>query len=529
MARAPLSIPAQYNDGVTNLALDTIRIKKQALVFVNTKRAAESQAEKIALKVKDPAPVLAALAEQALKILPSPTKQCQRLALCLRKGIAFHHAGLHARQRTLVEDAFRAGTIQIICCTPTLAYGLNLPAFRTIVRDLKRYGMRGMAPIPILEYHQFIGRSGRPDFHDTHGEAITLAQSEHDEESIVDHYIKAKPEPIYSKLAVEPVLRMHVLSLIAMGIVQNKPALDAFFAKTLYGHHYQDPERLGAILGKITGLLQHWGFLSGVQEADDFVAADTLQQASQGRLEATRLGQRVAQLYLDPLTAHHLLDGIERARDWDRVSTMGLLALFACCLELRPLLRVRTGDIAWIESMLNKHSAALLIKEPSPYSDEYDTFLDMFKTALFLQDWIDETNEESLLEQYAIRPGEIHAKLDILDWLVYSALELARLQGWQEHTTELMKLRQRLKYGAREELLPLLRLKRIGRVRARLLYAHRIRDLGDVRKADVVSLAQLLGKHLALDIKEQVGQKLDPDHIQVKKRKRKGQINLQDF
>src|SRR3989344_1223033 len=117
-----VDIEERFADATLNLALDTIAKRKQALVFCNTKRGAESQAERIAEKIKDPrdAEALAALADRALSVVSSPTRQCKRLAECLRKGAAFHHAGLHAQQRELVETAFREGKIFIICATPTL-------------------------------------------------------------------------------------------------------------------------------------------------------------------------------------------------------------------------------------------------------------------------------------------------------------------------------------------------------------------------------------------------------------------------
>ena len=71
--------------------------------------------------------------KKVLKALDNPTKQCKRLALCIAKGIAFHHAGLHSKQRELIEDNFRAGLIKVICSTPTLAFGINMPAFRAVI------------------------------------------------------------------------------------------------------------------------------------------------------------------------------------------------------------------------------------------------------------------------------------------------------------------------------------------------------------------------------------------------------------
>ncbi|MCX8147401.1 MAG: helicase-related protein, partial [Candidatus Woesearchaeota archaeon] len=233
------------NNPFINLAIDTISIKKQAIIFVNTKSSAEKTAEEIAERIKFSGKSDAEikegdlLASEVLKALPNPTKQCERLAKCVRKGVAFHHAGLVYRQRELIEDSFREGKIKIICSTPTLAYGVDLPAFRVIIKDLKRYTMHGMDWIPVLEYQQFCGRAGRPKY-DNCGEAIAIAKTQNDVEKIRDQYIYGESESIYSKLAVEPVMRTYILSLVASGFVYTKKQLIDFFKKTFWAHQYKD-------------------------------------------------------------------------------------------------------------------------------------------------------------------------------------------------------------------------------------------------------------------------------------------------
>src|SRR3989344_5387457 len=108
------SILEPTRDPVINLALDTLKKEKQAIVFVNTKRGAERVAELIAKKLNKTLFGIN-ISQQALKVLSRPTKQCERLAGCLEKGIAFHHAGLVAKQRELVEDGFREKQVLVIC------------------------------------------------------------------------------------------------------------------------------------------------------------------------------------------------------------------------------------------------------------------------------------------------------------------------------------------------------------------------------------------------------------------------------
>ncbi len=141
---------------------------------------------------------------------------------------------------------------------------------------------------------------------------------------------------------------------------------------------------------------------------------------------------------------------------------------------------------------------------------------------MFFEEWINEVPEETLLEKYQSRPGETRARLNILDWLLYSFGELARLLGKHELINEVEKLRLRLEYGAREELLALLKLKGVGRVRARILHRNGIKDLGTLKDTPLETLAKLLGPTIAKNIREQV----TGDVVPVPKGKRVGQLGL---
>ncbi|MBW2982834.1 ski2-like helicase, partial [Candidatus Woesearchaeota archaeon] len=453
----------------------------------------------------------------------------------LEKGVAFHHAGLHAKQRGLVEQAFRDKHVKAICATPTLAMGLDTPAFRVVVRDLKRYGGPwGMTSIPILEYEQQVGRAGRPG-KDPWGEALCVAKDDKQAEEIVNHYLHGEPEAIYSKLAVEPVLRTYLLSLVASEFITTKKDLYEFFSRTFYAHQYGDTAKLNRILDDMTRLLREWEFLKpgsdeGPSMDDGFTTAADLTKKDNNDelLEATRMGRRVSELYLDPLTAHHLLKGMMRSTS-RKPTTFSYLHLCAACLELRPYVKARAVDMDVIEEKLAVEEYGLLHLPPNRYTEEYDTYLDTVKTAMLLERWMEEDPEAELMERYNVRPGELHAKLELVDWIVYGAGELAKIAGFHEQRGMFLKLRKRLKHGAKEELLPLLKLRDVGRVRARKLYQNGIRDVGGVQRSDPTTLAQLVGKATALKLKERVGQNVNPDDIQVKPRKRKGQKALGDW
>jgi len=490
-----IDMPFEHSETV-DLALDTIKKDKQALIFVNTKNSAEKQAEDISKQIKNID--LEELSYEILNVLPTPTKQCKRLADCIKRGIAFHHSGLNSKQRELIEDNFRTGAIKIICCTPTLAAGLDLPAFRAIIKDLKRFTSRGMQFIPVLEYLQMAGRAGRPKF-DSVGEAICIAKSDSNNEEIYEKYIMGEPEDIYSKLAAEPVLRTYVLSLIASELVGSKKELMEFFEKTFFAHQYEDMAQLNSLVMRVVGMLKDWEFIS-VESADsetsDFTSADFFGEET---YKATLLGKRISELYLDPYTASKLIDGLKNNKDKVEFS---YLHLISNTLEMRPLLSVTKAESEDIEEKLELSREYILDDED--FFEDYYTFMSSIKTAFFLEEWINEKDEDFLLTKFKVRPGEIKYKTNIADWLLYSCHELAKLLMLKEQLSSIVKVRLRLQYGVKEELLPLVKIKGIGKVRARKLFNNNIKDVRGLKKVDISSLKRIVGEKMGVNIKKQL-------------------------
>jgi len=433
-----MKIKTDYNHATLDIALDTIAKNKQALVFVNSKRSAEKSAEDISKKIKETKPELEILADSIRKVLSRPTVQCERLAKCVKKGIAFHHAGLRNEQKDIIEDAFRKGLIKVIACTPTLAAGVDLPAFRAILQSLRRYTGFGLKWIPVLEYLQMSGRAGRPGY-DSYGEAIAIAETDAGVDELEERYIYGEPENIYSKLAVEPVLRTYLLSLIASGFVRSREQILKFFEKTFWAYQYADTEKLEMIIDKMLRLLIDFEFIESNE--DEFTSAFEMNNTN---YKSTLIGKRVAQLYLDPMTANHIITCIKRARE-RQVVEFSLLQMVSFTLEMRPLIRVKTAEYDDVQEKFAFFHSNILMMEPSVYEPDYDDFLASVKTALFLNDWVDENDEEFLLEKYAVRPGEVRVKIENADWLLFASQELTKLLGFKEILKEIVKLRFRLK------------------------------------------------------------------------------------
>ncbi|MDD5181854.1 MAG: DEAD/DEAH box helicase [Candidatus Nanoarchaeia archaeon] len=467
---------------------DTLAKNKSMLLFVSSRRNAEGCAKKCADTVAaslnaEEKKELEALSKEILDVLETPTKQCEDLAECVKSGVAFHHAGLVAKQRSLIENAFRSRLIKIICCTPTLAAGLNLPAFRAVVRDLKRFDSEeGMGFIPVLEFKQMCGRAGRPGLDDS-GQGIAIAKTVKEAEEIREKYIKGIPEDVYSKLSVEPVLRMQILGLISTGEIIDRKSLMGFFAKTFYAVQYKNLDRIENNLDKIMNELIGWGFIKPEGQ----------------KLLPTLIGKRVAELYIDPYSAHKIMEALKKSNQ----EPLYYIHTICSCVEMRPLLYISSKDFSELQQKSLKFDD-VLPEAPSAWDVDYEVWFRAIKTAFMLNDWIGEKNEAQLFDEYHETPGMLKNRLNNADWMLYSMGEIAGLLKRKEDLTPLRKLRIRMKYGAKEELLNLLRFEGIGRIRARKLYFSGIKSVVDVKKIAYEKLSDLIGPKIAKKLKDQV-------------------------
>lgn len=468
------------------IVADTLGKKKQAIVFAATRKRSQEYALKLASLTEatldeHSKKKLEAEADEALNALENPTEQCRLLSGLIKRGAAFHHAGLMQSQREVVEDAFKKNLVRIVCSTPTLSSGVNTPAFRVIIPSVYRYTSLGSRKIPISEYKQLCGRAGRPGY-DSCGESVLFAKSETEVEELYDYYVNGSPEEVVSMLSHEPVLRVHILAAIANNFVFDLASLEDFIGRTFYYSQNQG----GEILRKINPVLKslnEMGFVEG----------------DESRFYATSLGKRVSELYLDPLSANRIVESLKK--DAAGENSLFYLYLAADTSEFFPWVRVSKEREAELWEGLFE-SASLLPVDVSREQYEDHNLLSKFNLCLLFSDWADEKSEEDILERFNVQPGELHSKLLIADWLIYSATELSKLAGRQVHFPSLAKLRKRLKYGVREELVPLVSVKGIGRVRARRLFRANVKTVASLKAMDITDLSRVLGEKVAIKIKE---------------------------
>lgn len=476
-----------HNDELSSIALDTLRKGKQALVFVNTRRMSESAAKKLAeLTEKQLKPseriVLDKAAQKVLSVLEQPTEQCRTISGLVKRGTCFHNAGLLQKQREIIEELFRKNYLKFVCSTPTLAAGVNLPAYRVVIHSPYRYTGMGMERIPVSEYKQMAGRAGRPKY-DTSGEALLIAKTELEKDDYIGYFINGEVESSDSRLGGEVQLRFHTLSAIATGFMFDLDSAEKFLSKTFYAHQSKGVFGLFKKITSVVSELSDMGFV----KTDD------------KRFDATALGRRVAELYLDPRSAHTIITSLRKDKHHD----FAYLFTISNTGEFYPLLSVPKAKDGELWERLQEDKAKLPVNVDTEMFSDND-LLAKYWTSLMLSDWIGEVREQELVDSYKIQPGILRAKLQNADWLAYSCLELAKILSFEGHFSPLNKIRRRLQSGIREELIPLCELKGIGRIRGRRLYNAGIKGIADVKKTDVKDLEKVLGAKVAVGVKAQL-------------------------
>ena len=460
---------------------DTLRRGKQAILFYATKRNAEAGAERLSkltaryLK-EETKPLLMESGKRILSALGKPTLQCEKLSGLVGNGIAFHHSGLVNEQRREVEDAFKNGEIKVLCSTTTLGIGVNLPAHTVVVRDTTRYrGGEGSVKIGANEVAQLFGRAGRPRY-DTEGRAMLIARSKAELKELWKRYIDAELSPIVSKIGVLPVLRMHLLSFIASGFLHREDSMLGFLSETFYGYQYGNSEELKRITSMVLRELQEWKFI----------------EDNEGIFSATRIGRRVSELYINPISAKWMIDSIPKAKD-----DLGILFMVSNTPEMVPYSKV--AEDAWERMPDYNH----LIDSEFAYQLSHYEPERPFSTALMLDEWISEANEYLITKKYGETPGSLFTKIQNADWLLHASAELARLMHMSP--AKILEVRVRTKYGIKKELLDLVRLEQVGRVRARVLHSGNIRSVAELReKGSEAMLTKLFGREVAQKIWAQV-------------------------
>ena len=562
---------------------DALEQEGQVLIFVGTRRSAQSEASKLSKRVakrlaKEDPDRLKRLEDLANSLEGrSQTAMAERLSESIRGGVAFHHAGLTHGQRKAIELAFKEGLLVALTATPTLAAGVNLPARRVLVRDLKRWDDGMSRPLPVMEVRQMLGRAGRPKY-DSFGEAWVLCKGTDGwgiADDVSERYFFGPVESISSKLASEPALRTHLLASIATGGFRHRGEIGDFFSATFLGAslsknqlnerldemlHWLVEERFIRRLGVDESYASRRADLEASKDDeeewdDEMPIWASIAQSTEGveiqpsnalphsrnqstsaftepslgftsatklahvggwapsnsndhdsmEYEATLMGERITQLYLDPLSASILRTGLRRAvrrkvRKNGDVTDFGMMHLASSTPDFIPLW-AKTSELERNSSLWLKTNTVedeLLIDDSME-----ERLLGKVKSAWMIEMWTQEDTLRSIESELDVSPGDVHHRVDLMGWLLAAGQQVLLTDDVfsEEHlpvigeiATEIDMLRQRVRHGCKSDLLQLVNIKHVGRARARELAGLNIRTPKDVVKMNRSVRNTLLSK-----------------------------------
>ncbi|KAL8829578.1 MAG: hypothetical protein Q9170_006107 [Blastenia crenularia] len=196
--------------------------KKPIMVFCITRKSTVSTAKLLAEWWSTKSPRERQWAGPTFRL----TVQDSDLKETLPAGVAFHHAGLDALDRNAIEKGFLEGQVNVICCTSTLAVGVNLPCHMVIIKNTMSFQDEGLKEYSDLEIMQMLGRAGRPQFEDSAVAVIITKQEK------VQKYEKMVSGQELLESSLHLNLIEHLNAEIGLGTIHNLHTAKRWLAGT---------------------------------------------------------------------------------------------------------------------------------------------------------------------------------------------------------------------------------------------------------------------------------------------------------
>lgn len=466
-----------HNAHIAELAQETIDENGSVLVFCSSRKACKDVADELCKMMQcdqlgverseKPRAELVAGYEDLLGEKSEVSKY-------IKVGIAFHHAGLSREEADSVAAAYKSGVVRVLCCTSTLATGVNLPARRVILRDTNMGGTK----LSGRDIQQMMGRAGRAGL-DASGSAIIFCPKPSELDDICQR--SRGPSDELTSAVAEAGMRRIMLEAVAAGLVKTPSDVQAYIKCTL----------LSA--------------LNDFNESVRRIATDSLKWCQQNALltwnakaylwSASPLGISVAGGMMPLDLVQPIIQDIKKAR-MDLVLSTPLHLLFL--LTIPPVIgeegvptnsHVYRSIDSFAHTWTKLSSEQLRIATKIGISDSYIRRLQMnrrditkehacerftcqrFHLALVLSDLIQEVPVEEICSRYGYRAFDVGEKQrDCARFASYIAAICGTL-GWSDMESLINRISDRITAGAQEEILELTKIPHIGIHRARALYA----------------------------------------------------------
>ncbi|KAK3300942.1 uncharacterized protein B0H64DRAFT_27338 [Chaetomium fimeti] len=472
-------------NAVVALANETARAGYGVLVFSSSRAGCESDAVLISrvlptLEEADPA-----IQEKRLDLLSDlrslSTGLDPKLKQTIPFGVAFH-------QRELVANAYDHGVLKVCVATCSLAAGINLPARRVILHGA-RMGRDLVGPAMLRQMRGRAGRKGKDEVGETY-----LCCRQTDLEAVVDLMHAELPELSSCLISDKRRVQRALLEIIAIRLATSQDSLDDYVSKTMLAYSAKS-QSIQETVEACMADLKTMGFIE-VEDNGDF--------------QATLLGKAVVASSLDPedgIFIHnelkkalqafvldgdmHVLYNFTPVHDLDSVPVNWkvfwneMQQLDASGLRVMHFLGLKPFIV---DNMLHGGN----LKESTPKEKENARRYHRFYLALQLRDLCNEKPIHRVAEKYDMPRGSVQTLAQTCQGFAAGMIKFCETMGWGAMAAALDHFSDRLKAGARSDLLALAKITFVKSRTARIFWDNGLKTVGAVASADPKELLPVL-------------------------------------
>lgn len=387
----------------------------------------------------------------------------------------------------MVAEAFDNGILKVIVATCSLAAGINLPARRVILNGA-RMGRDLIGPAMLRQMRGRAGRKGKDEI----GETYLCCQTS-DLEAVAD-LLQAELPPVESCLALDKRgVKRALLEVIGIRLANSREAIADFIKRSLLYETLAHTEVLAVMDAAMESLLE----------------TRLVEKTNYGALEPTRLGQAIVAASLTPEDGIFIHSEMRRALEafvmdgemhvfyvftpihaaanisWpvfrdelERLDDSGMRAFR--CVGVNPSVvnRLVTSGADLKESTLEESNIARI------YRRAYCAFQ--------LRDLCNEVPVHDISLKYDVPRGSVQNLAQTCHGFAAGMIKFCERMGWGMLAAVLGHMLDRLRAGARSDLLEMAQVTYVKSHMARILWENGLKSVRALAEADPRDLVPIM-------------------------------------
>ncbi|EHY54639.1 DNA polymerase theta [Exophiala dermatitidis] len=491
-------------NAVVALAVETAVAGHGALVFCSSRQGVERTATLIAdaLPVDHVDKGILGLRQDLLASLHAlPGGFESTFSKAVPCGVGFHHAGLTVEERNLVAEAYDTGVLKVMVATCSLAAGINLPARRVILNGA-RMGRDLVGPAMLRQMRGRAGRKGKDEVGETY-----LCCQKADLEAVAE-LLEAEMPPVESCLTPEKRgIKRALLEVIGIRMASSRTVLDRYVHSSLVWHTTEHGTVMDMVETSIQELLE-----SGLIRRTEY----------EDCLEPTSLGTAVVASGLSPEDGVFVHSELRRALEsfvmdgdlhifylFTPVQTSGLAEISwptfrdeLDALDESGLRAIRLIGIspALVNRLVNSGGK---LKEDTPEEERLARVYRRVYSAFQLRDLCNEMPVHEVSVKFSVPRGHIQNLAQTCHGFAAGMIKFCERMGWGMLAAVLEHMLDRLRAGARADLLEMAQVAFVKSRMARIFWENGFKSIRALGEADPHTLVPVMMQAQARKMKLQ--------------------------